>query len=424
MPEIILKPGREKPVRRHHPWVFSGAIDHIRGNTTDGDVVEVIASDGTWMARGTINRRSQIVVRLLTWTEDERIDEDFWHSRLKRALAGRAGLASDPQTNAYRLVNAEGDGLPGLILDRYGDWLVIRSLTMGIETFKRRIVDQITGLLPACDIYEKSDAEVRVKEGLPQVTGIIKGAQPPELIEISENGLRFLVDVRYGHKTGFYLDQRENRKKTAPYLQGGKVLNCFSYTGAFAVYALAAGAESVSNIDSSEDVLQLARRNIDINRSAFENFKESVQCRNSENFHASKKSNPQTEYNNIKAEYLNGDVFTELRRFRDEGRRFDAVILDPPKFAQSGRQIINAARGYQDINRLALSIIQSGGILVTFSCSGLISSDLFQKIVFSASLEAEREVQLLERLGQPSDHPILITVPETEYLKGLICRVW
>ena len=424
MPEIILKPGREKPVRHHHPWIFSGAVDHLRGSATDGEVVEVIASDGTWLARGTINRRSQIVVRLLTWMEDERIDEDFWRSRLKRAFAGRAMLASDPQTNAYRLVNAEGDGLPGLILDRYGDWLVMQSLTLGIETFKKQIVEQIIGLLPVCGIYERSDAEVRAKEGLAQVTGVINGDQPPDLIEISENGLRFLVDVRYGHKTGFYLDQRENRKKTSPYLQGGNLLNCFSYTGAFSVYAMAAGAKSNTNVDTSEDVLQLARSNININQSAYDNFKESGQCRKSGNSLTSEERNLQSEHQDITAEYLTGDVFTELRRYRDKGRKFNAVILDPPKFARNDRQLMRAARGYQDINRLAMSIIQSGGILVTFSCSGLISSDLFQKIVFSASLEAKRDVQILEKLGHSADHPILITVPETEYLKGLICRVW
>jgi 23S rRNA (cytosine1962-C5)-methyltransferase len=424
MPDIILKPGREKPVLRRHPWIFSGAIDRLRGNANDGEVVEVIAADGNWLARGTINRRSQIVVRLLTWTENERIDEYFWRSRLKRAIAGRAQLASDPQTNAYRLVNAEGDGLPGLILDRYADWLVMQSLTLGMETFKQIIVEQINDLLPACSLYEKSDAEVRLKEGLAQVTGTKSGDRLPDLIEVSENGIRFLVDLRRGHKTGFYLDQRENRRKTAPYLQGGDVLNCFSYTGAFSVYALAAGAKSVSNIDSSEDAMQLARRNIDINRSGFDNFGESSRCRKSGNPLAGDKSAPPFEPKDIKAEYLTADVFTELRRFRDEERRFDSVILDPPKFARNDRQLMRAARGYQDINRLALSIIRPGGILVTFSCSGLISSDLFRKIVFSSSLEAKRDVQILEILGHSADHPVLITVPETEYLKGLICRVW
>ncbi len=424
MSEVILKPGREKSVHKHHPWVFSGAIDRIRGNAVDGEVVEVIASDGTWLARGTINRRSQIVVRFLTWSEDERINEEFWCSRLKRALAGRAMLAADSQTTAYRLVNAEGDGLPGLVMDRYSDWLVMQSLTLGIETYKKQIVEQISSLFPARGIYERSDAEVRAKEGLAKSTGVISGDQPPGLIEISENDLRFLVDVRHGHKTGFYLDQRENRRKATPYLQKGNVLNCFSYTGAFSVYALAAGAESVTNIDTSEDVLQLARRNININRSSYGKFEEAGQYQSSGNSLSSDDNILQSSQGDIAAKYITGDVFTELRRFRAEGYKFDAVILDPPKFAQNDRQLMHAARGYQYINRLAMSIIQSGGVLVTFSCSGLVSTDLFQKIIFSASLEAEREVQILERLGQPSDHPILITVPETEYLKGLICRVW
>jgi len=211
------------------------------------------------------------------------------------------------------------------------------------------------------------------------------------------------VDIKRGHKTGFYLDQRDNRRRTAPYLQGGDVLNCFSYSGAFAVYAAAAGAKSIINIDSSEDALGLARRNIDLNKSF---------------------SGTSGKSSSSNVEYVAGDVFAELRRFRAGDRKFDAVILDPPKFAQRNSQIRSAARGYQDINRLSLNLLRPGGILVTFSCSGLVSPDLFQKIVFSASLEAKREVQILEKLGHSSDHPILITVPETEYLKGFICRVW
>jgi 23S rRNA (cytosine1962-C5)-methyltransferase len=243
-------------------------------------------------------------------------------------------------------------------------------------------------------VYERSDVDVRTKEGLPQATGVLAGDEPPDLIEIRENSLRFLVDVRRGHKTGFYLDQRDNRRKVAPYLRGREVLNCFAYTGAFAVYAMSAGAKSVVNVDTSADALELARKNADLN----------------------------TSHGGI--EYVIGDVFAELRRFRAEGRTFDAVILDPPKFAQNDQQLKRAARGYQDINRVAMNILRPDGILATFSCSGLVSPDLFQKIVFSASLEAEREVQIVEKLSQASDHPILVTLPESEYLKGFVCRVW
>jgi 23S rRNA (cytosine1962-C5)-methyltransferase len=397
MVEVILKPGRDKPVRRHHPWIFSGAVALVKGSVTDGDVVDVVASDGTWLARGTINRKSQIVVRLLTFKQEEAIDGTFWRSRLERAMAGRAMLASSDDTTAYRLVNAESDGLPGLIVDRYGDYLATQFLTLGIEQWKKEIVEQVASLSYK-GVYDRSDVDVRVKEGLPQTTGVLAGDEPPDLVEIRENNLRFLVDVKHGHKTGFYLDQRDNRRKVAPYLRGCQVLNCFAYTGAFAVYAVSAGAKSVTNVDTSAEALELARKNA--------------------------KLNPKGLVDPSGLEYVEGDVFAELRRFRAEGRAFDAIILDPPKFAQNDRQLARAARGYQDINRVAMNILRPGGILATFSCSGLVSPDLFQKIVFSASLEAGREVQIVEKLGQASDHPILATLPESEYLKGFVCRVY
>ncbi|HEX7401996.1 MAG TPA: class I SAM-dependent rRNA methyltransferase, partial [candidate division Zixibacteria bacterium] len=233
MAKVILKPGREKPVRQRHPWVFSGAIASLKGEITDGDVVEVVSSDGIWLARGSINRHSQIVVRILTWNEDEPIDQQFWRSRLERAWSARSGLTSDPKTTAYRLVNAEGDGLPGLIVDRYGDWLVVQFHTRGMEYAKEQIIKEIKRLSQAIGIYERSEGEGRGKEGLTQSSGVLSGEAPPDTVEILENGLRFLVDIKRGHKTGFYLDQRDNRRKTAPYLQGCDVLNCFSYSGAF-----------------------------------------------------------------------------------------------------------------------------------------------------------------------------------------------
>ncbi len=428
MAEVILKPGREKPVRRHHPWIFSGAVALVKGGATDGDIADVVASDGTWLARGMINRKSQIVVRLLTFKYDEAIDETFWRSRLERAMAGRAMLAASDDTTAYRLVNAESDGLPGLVVDRYGDYLVTQFLTLGVERWKQDIVGQVgnllyrgqVGSLPYKGVYDRSDVDVRDKEGLPQTRGVLAGDEPPDLVEIRENNLRFLVDVKRGHKTGFYLDQRDNRRKVAPYLRGCQVLNCFAYTGAFAVYAMSAGAKSVTNVDTSAEALELARKNADLN---------ATQLRHSER----SEEPPSLKAETLRfaqgdtspgVEYVVGDVFAELRRFRAERRAFDAIILDPPKFAQNDQQLARAARGYQDINRVAMNILRPGGILATFSCSGLVSPDLFQKIVFSASLEAEREVQIVEKLGQSSDHPILATLPESEYLKGFICRVW
>ena len=402
--QVILKPGRDKPVRQHHPWIFSGAVAHVKGDAADGDVVDVVSSDGTWLARGTINRKSQIVVRLFTWLPDEAIDREFFVRRLALAYEARMGILADPGTSACRLVNAESDGLPGLIVDRYGGWLVTQFLALGMERWKEEIVKQIGPIVGPVvarrvfhvqGVYDRSDVEVRAKEGLPQTTGVLAGDEPPDLVEIRENGLHFLVDVKRGHKTGFYLDQRDNRRKVAPYLRGRDVLNCFAYTGAFAVYAMTAGAKSVVNVDTSAEALELARKNADLTGLA--------------------------DLSGL--EFVEGDVFAELRRFRAEGRTFDAVILDPPKFAQNDRQLKRAARGYQDINRVAMNILRPGGVLVTFSCSGLVSPDLFQKIVFSASLEAERDVQIVEKLGQSSDHPILVTLPESEYLKGFVCRV-
>ncbi len=394
MARVILKRGREKPVLNRHPWVFSGAIKRIEGEVADGDVVEVADYRGRFLARGYLNRRSQITVRLLTWDEGEVIGEDFWRHRLERAWASRQALADDPATAAYRLVNAESDLLPGLVVDRYGGYLVAQFLTLGIEQWKAELVGLMDDLLKPRGIYERSDVEVRKKEGLAQVSGLLHGEKPPDLVEVTENGHRFLVDIKTGHKTGFYLDQRENREKLTKYCPGREVLNCFAYTGAFAVYAAAAGAGRITNVESSAEALELARRNVALNGFADRDD-----------------------------EYVEGDVFQVLREYRDQGRSFDLVILDPPKFAYSQHQVQSACRGYKDVNLLAMQIIAPGGILFTFSCSGRVSPDLFQKVLFGASVDAGRDVQIVAKLSQSSDHPILLTFPESEYLKGFVCRV-
>ncbi len=398
---VTLKPGREKPVRNRHPWIFSGAIRRIAEGATDGGLVRVTDSQGQPLAVGTLNRRSQIVVRILTWDVEEQVDLEFWRRRLARALAGRSQLMADPATTAYRLVHAEADGLPGLIVDRYGDWLVIQCLNLGMA--HRR--DEIVALLsdpslfqehesrPPTGIYGRDDVDVRLKEGLPLEAGPLWGAEPPDLVEIVEHGCRFLVDLKRGHKTGFYLDQRENRLRIAPLCQDARVLNAFAYTGAFGVYAGLAGARQVVNVDTSAEALGLAERNLTLN-----------DCP------------PQ--------EMVARDVFQVLRKLRGDGVTFDLVILDPPKFAASQAQVMDASRGYKDINLLAMQLLRPGGFLVTFSCSGLVSADLFQKIVFGASLDAGRDVQIVERLEQGPDHPVLLTFPESAYLKGLVCQVW
>jgi 23S rRNA (cytosine1962-C5)-methyltransferase len=406
MSKVILKKGRAKPVLRRHPWIFSGAIQRLEGHPVDGDIVEVRDAGNNWLARGYINRQSQIRVRLLTWREDEAIDADFWRRRLERAIAGRRGLSEDPTTTAYRLAHAESDYLPGLIVDRYGDWLVTQFLTLGMDRQRDLIVEALADLLAPKGIYERSDVDVREKEGLAQRTGLLWGTEPPELIEVEENGYRFLVDVREGHKTGFYLDQRENRARLSAFCKDAEVLDAFAYTGGFAVYA--AGAAQVMLVDSSAPALELARRNLALNRAGS----------------VSQVRNPSLLGREGRFKYVEGNVFNVLRGYRAEGRRFDVIVLDPPKFAHSRRDVQNASRAYKDINLLAFQLLRAGGVLFTYSCSGAVDADLFQKIVFGAVADTERRAQIIERLSQGADHPVALTFPEGDYLKGLVCRVW
>jgi 23S rRNA (cytosine1962-C5)-methyltransferase len=393
--QVILKKGRAKPVLRRHPWIFSGAVARIVGHPADGDLVQVRDAGGNFAAYGLLNRHSQIVVRLLSWEQDQVPDTAFWRRRLERALAGRAALAADPATDAYRLVYAEADGLPGLIVDRYGDYLVVQFLVLGMDQRKDEIADLLIELAAPRGILERSDVPVRAKEGLPSTTGLLRGTAPSDHLEVLENGHRFLVDLGGGQKTGFYLDQRLNRGWVSAYCAGQNVLDVFCYSGGFAVYAAAVGASDLTLLDSSTDALVLAQENLRLNG----------RDRSDDRF-------------------LAADAFQQLRDFRERGRTFDIAVLDPPKFAHTQADVQPASRGYKDINLLAIQLLRPGGILATFSCSGLVSADLFQKIVFGAALDAGRDVQILERLSQAPDHPILLTFPESEYLKGLICRVW
>ncbi|MHB9032884.1 MAG: class I SAM-dependent rRNA methyltransferase [Anaerolineae bacterium] len=394
MPAVWLKPGKEKTVQNRHPWIFSGAIARQDSGIIPGDIVDVFRSDGVWLARGYINPHSQISVRLLTWDESEVIDRAFWERSLRYAINRRANLSANIRvTNTFRLVHAEADGLPGLIVDRYADWLVLQSLTLGIEQWKPILAELLIEITGCKGVYERSDADVRSHEGLRFANGLLKGSQPPSPVQVVENGHIFTVDVYHGHKTGFYLDQRENRSIVSQYCAEGQVLNAFSYTGGFAVYALAAGAQAVTNIDTSADALRLAETNVALNKG------------------------------HGKIITLEGDAFQVLRRLRDDALRYDVIILDPPKFAFSRAQLISATRGYKDINMLGIQLLRPGGILATFSCSGLVSEDLFQKIVFSASIDAGRNGRILRRLGQGPDHPVLLSFPESAYLKGFIIQV-
>jgi len=394
MGTVVLKQGKEKPVLNHHPWIFSGAIARIEGEPADGDVVDVVDHMHCFLARGYINRHSQITVRLLSWAEDEALDQSFWQQRIRQAIKHRQELLESKTTTACRLIHAESDLLPGLVVDRYSDYLVLQALTLGIERRKSEIVGILAELLQPEGIYERSDVEVREKEHLTPSTGTLWGKEPPPLLGISENGHCFQVDVQHGQKTGFYLDQRDNRARLGDYSAGRIVLNAFAYTGSFGVYAAKAGAGRIINVDTSAEALALARSNMQRN---------GLVARDDE--------------------YIVGDVFTVLRQYRAEGREFDLIILDPPKFAYSQSQVQAACRGYKDINLLAMQLLRPGGILFTMSCSGLVSSELFQKVVFSASADARRDAQVLEKLSQPADHPILLSFPEGEYLKGFVCRI-
>lgn len=395
---VVLKPGREKPVQQHHPWIFSGAVQRLPRDAEDGEIVDVYGSNSRWLARGYLNRASQIQVRLLTWDVTQPIDEAFWRQRLGDAVQRRQQMGIPAASTAYRIVNGENDYLPGLIVDRYGDFLVLQAGTLGIDQRKHELAHLLLEITRCRGVVERSDTAARRLEGLGESHGLLAGEAPPDQVEITEAGLRFVVDLSSGQKTGFYMDQRTNRQRVAAYCAGARVLNGFSYTGAFAIHALAAGAAHVTNLDTSVEALELAETNLRLN--GFD---------------------PDRQTENIA-----GDIFHILRDWRDDhttDHRFDVVILDPPKFAQSKQQVERALRGYKDINLLALGLIKPGGILATFSCSGLVSADLFQKVIFGAAEDARRDAQILERLHQDRDHPVALTFPEGEYLKGLICRV-
>jgi 23S rRNA (cytosine1962-C5)-methyltransferase len=390
---VVIRRGREKPVLARHPWVFSGAIEAVGKALEPGDVADVVNADGAFLARGMVNPRSQIVVRLLTWDQGEAIDTAFWASRIRRAADAR------PKTPAARMIHAESDGIPGLVADRYGEDWVLQVSSAGIERHKADIVHAIQSEYSPRSIYERSDVEGRDKEGLAESTGLLYGQEPPSPLHVAERtydgkNATLLVDVQHGHKTGAYLDQADSRRAVAEHAKNGaRVLNLFSYTGGFALHAALSGATSVVNVDSSADALALSAR------AAETNGVSSV------------------------VEHVRGNVFDVIRSYREEGRQFDVVVCDPPKFAHSAAQVDKAARAYKDLSRVAFALVRPGGILATFSCSGLVSTDLFQKIIWSASMEARREAQIVQRLGQGADHPILLTFPEGEYLKGLLLRV-
>jgi 23S rRNA (cytosine1962-C5)-methyltransferase len=416
-PAIIIKRGREKPIIQQHPWIFSGAIDRVEGNPTPGDIVTVKSTEGKFLARGYWNPKSQIQIRILTW-HDEPVDDDWWRRMLKRAIDARLredDIHHNWESLSCRLINAENDFIPGLVVDFYsnhnaGYWIILQALTLGIDQRKHMIAHSIFEILQNYaglkerinGIYERSDVDIRRKEGLEEITGVLLGAEPPEFIIIQESEYIF-VDVQRGHKTGFYLDQRKNRTELVRLIfdafsssSSCKVLNLFSYTGAFGLRAMIDSETiHVTNVDSSYEALEFAERSVKYSGFPLESF-----------------------------DFIQADVFEFLHDQAEAREQYDVIVLDPPKFAHNAQQVEKAARGYKDINLNAFKLVKPGGYLMTFSCSGAISADLFQKIVFGALADSGRQAQILKHLGPGDDHPVALTFPEGAYLKGLLLRVY
>ena len=403
MASLILKSGREKSLLRRHPWIFSGAVERVdEPSAASGATLNLLSFNGDFLARAAYSPTSQIRARVWTFN-NEPIGADFFRRRIKSAIHSRDTWHLTHDTDAVRLIHAESDGLPGLIVDRYGDMLVLQSLTAGSEFWKETIADILLEETGLKNIYERSDADVRELEGLPPHIGVLRNSiiresdSKPNIesrisnIVIIEHGLKFLVDIASGHKTGFYLDQRANRQRVRELAKDKDVLDCFCYTGGFTINALAGGAKSVVSVDSSAEALRLGRENVLLNGLP-------------------------------EPEWIEADVFQRLRKFRDERCSFDMIVLDPPKFAPTASQVDKAARAYKDINLLAFKLLRPGGILFTFSCSGGVDADLFQKIVAGAALDANVDAQIVEHLSQAADHPVSLNFPEGTYLKGLVCH--
>ena len=393
MKQLILKPGREKSLLRRHPWVFSGAVARLDGNPETGDTVSVRAAGGDFLAWAAYSPVSQIRARVWSWHETDRVDDDFLRARLRRALDARARLIVAETSDALRIVHGESDSLPGVIADRYGEVVVLQLLSAGAERWRAELADGVRELTGCTCVYERSDADVRELEGLPVKSGVLHGALPAAGVHMREHGLVYGVDVAQGHKTGFYLDQRDNRKRIGELARGREVLNCFCYTGGFTLNALAGGAQSVLSVDSSAEAIAQAKDNL---------------ARN--------------DLDPARAEWQEADVFKYLRTLRDQGRSFDLVVLDPPKFAPTAAFAEKAARGYKDINLLALKLLRAGGLLASFSCSGGVSAELFQKILAGAALDAGTEASIVGHFTAAADHPVLLSFPEGDYLKGLLLR--
>jgi len=389
MKTLRLRAGKERSLLRRHPWIFESAIE--RGGGDSGETVRVEGHDGQFLGWAAFSPSSKIRARVWSFDEAQRIDAAFFSRTIALALQARTRF--DIQSDGMRLVHGESDGLPGLIVDRYGDTLVAQFTSAGVERWKAVIADAMLAHTGLSQLYERSDASSRALEGLPEATGWLRGSGATDLV-LREHGWQLALDIAHGHKTGFYLDQRDSRKRFADHakrLQFQRVLNCFCYTGGFTVAALSGGAAHVTSIDSSGPAIAQAAANVALNGFAPE-----------------------------RAHFMDADVNASLRQFAQAGQTFDAIVLDPPKYAPTVAHAERAARAYKDINRLAFKILEPGGVLFTYSCSGGISADLFHKIVASAGADAGVDGFITERMGGAPDHPMTISFPEGEYLKGLV----
>jgi len=400
--QLILQAGKEKSLLRHHPWIFAGSVAGFEGRARPGDTVDVVAGGGRYagqvLAKAAFSPASQIRARVWSFDPAETVDHAFFKRRIAAAVARRAALPELAGQDGVRLVHAESDGLPGLIADRYrdkdgGDTVVVQLTSAGADKWRDAIADSLQKATGCSRIYDRSDSEVRAREGLEPQSGWLLGEGDPRIV-IDEHGVRMAVDVATGHKTGFYLDQRENRLMLRGLAAGRRVLNCYCYTGGFSLQALAGGAREVISVDSSAPALALAAENLALN--------------------------PQLDAS--RAEWLDANVSEELRRRRDANETFDLIVLDPPKFAPSAAHVERASRAYKDINLNAFKLLAPGGLLMTYSCSGGIGAELFQQIVTAAALDARRDAAIVKRLQGAADHPVALTFPEGEYLKGLLVQ--
>ncbi|MDB5159329.1 MAG: pseudouridine synthase [Mucilaginibacter sp.] len=395
MIDIILKKGKEKAVLQRHPWVFSGAIEQVKGKPANGDIVRLVNAKGDFMAYGFYNDQSRVALRLLEWDESITVNEDWFRHKVADAVAGRNELLSTGATNTCRLIFSESDYLPGLIVDKYADHLAVQVLTSGIEKMMPVIIDELQRLLNPKSVFDKSDASSRQHEGLETTNVVLFGDAPPESVEVKENNILYNINIAEGQKSGFYCDQRDNRKIVAGYAKDKKVLDCFSYTGGFTLNALQNGALSVTSVDSSALAIETLKENIKLNK-----------------------------LDTNKHTAIQSDVNKQLRVFKDEGELFDIIVLDPPKYAPSRSALDRAARAYKDLNRLGMLLLNSGGLLATYSCSGAMNMETFKQVIAWAALDAGKQVQFINQFCQPEDHPVRSSFPEGEYLKGLLCRVF